>query len=73
MGIGLSRLFSVSRLEDPDVGLETDLSNSMGLFLQKTNIIRDYLEDINEDREFWPQEVTCKILLTKWIKASLDI
>ena len=25
-----------------------DLSNSMGLFLQKTNIIRDYLEDIEE-------------------------
>jgi farnesyl-diphosphate farnesyltransferase len=34
-----------------------DLSNSMGLFLQKTNIIRDYLEDINEKRIFWPREV----------------
>ncbi|KAE8668154.1 Squalene synthase [Hibiscus syriacus] len=39
------------------------LSNSMGLFLQKTNIIRDYLEDINEipkSRMFWPREIWSK-------------
>ena len=35
-----------------------DLSNSMGLFLQKTNIIRDYLEDYVDGRAFWPQEVS---------------
>ncbi|XP_031494362.1 squalene synthase 1-like isoform X4 [Nymphaea colorata] len=57
VGLGLSKLFHASRLEDlaPD-----DLSNSMGLFLQKTNIIRDYLEDINEipkSRMFWPREI----------------
>ncbi|KAH7423069.1 hypothetical protein KP509_12G038000 [Ceratopteris richardii] len=57
VGLGLSRLFHASRLEDfaPD-----NLSNSMGLFLQKTNIIRDYLEDINEiprPRMFWPREI----------------
>ncbi|XP_018121501.1 squalene synthase isoform X2 [Xenopus laevis] len=57
VGIGLSRLFSASELEDPIVGLDTQLSNSMGLFLQKTNIIRDYLEDQTEGREFWPKEV----------------
>ncbi|XP_006864383.1 PREDICTED: squalene synthase isoform X1 [Chrysochloris asiatica] len=57
VGIGLSRLFSASELEDPIVGEDTKLSNSMGLFLQKTNIIRDYLEDQKEGREFWPQEV----------------
>ena len=28
----------------------------MGLFLQKTNIIRDYLEDYVDARAFWPQE-----------------
>ena len=36
------------------------LSNGMGLFLQKTNIIRDYLEDIMEEpapRMFWPRDV----------------
>ena len=29
----------------------------MGLFLQKTNIIRDYLEDLEGGRTFWPDEV----------------
>jgi phytoene/squalene synthetase len=36
------------------------LANDMGLFLQKTNIIRDYLEDIVEEpqpRMFWPKEI----------------
>uniref|UniRef100_A0A3B4FPC2 Squalene synthase n=1 Tax=Pundamilia nyererei TaxID=303518 RepID=A0A3B4FPC2_9CICH len=56
VGIGLSRLFSASQLEDPEVGQDTELANSMGLFLQKTNIIRDYLEDTQEGRAFWPQE-----------------
>nr|XP_032619408.1 squalene synthase-like isoform X2 [Chelonoidis abingdonii] len=57
VGIGLSRLFSASELEDLIVGQDTELANSMGLFLQKTNIIRDYLEDQLEGREFWPREV----------------
>ncbi|XP_036405625.1 squalene synthase isoform X2 [Megalops cyprinoides] len=56
VGIGLSRLFSASQLEDPEVGRDTELANSMGLFLQKTNIIRDYLEDQQEGRAFWPKE-----------------
>lgn len=58
VGVGLSKLFSASKLEDPEVGQDTELANSMGLFLQKTNIIRDYLEDMQEGRAFWPQEVT---------------
>jgi hypothetical protein len=29
----------------------------MGLFLQKTNIIRDYLEDLVDGRAFWPREI----------------
>ncbi|KAM9154535.1 squalene synthase-like isoform 2-T3 [Pangshura tecta] len=57
VGIGLSRLFSASELEDVIVGQDTELANSMGLFLQKTNIIRDYLEDQLDGREFWPREV----------------
>lgn len=63
VGIGLSRLFSASQLEDPEVGQDTELANSMGLFLQKTNIIRDYLEDTQEGRAFWPQEVEKKSLV----------
>ncbi|GJN22963.1 hypothetical protein PR202_gb10573 [Eleusine coracana subsp. coracana] len=60
VGYGLSRLFHAAGTEDlaPD-----SLSNAMGLFLQKANIIRDYLEDINEipkSRMFWPREIWCK-------------
>ena len=57
MGIGLSQLFAASGLEKEEVGQDHHLANSMGLFLQKTNIIRDYLEDIVQGREFWPREV----------------
>lgn len=54
VGIGLSRLFAASGKEDAWFATCDDLANSMGLFLQKTNIIRDYLEDINDNRIFWP-------------------
>ena len=57
VGIGLSRLFAASGLEDEVVARDQRLANSMGLFLQKTNIIRDYLEDVIQGRRFWPQEV----------------
>ena len=58
VGIGLSRLFSGSKLESAEVGKDERLANNMGLFLQKTNIIRDYLDDVQQGREFWPKEVT---------------
>lgn len=60
VGIGLTELFAESGLEDADVGKQVALANSMGLFLQKTNIIRDYLEDVNEGRIFWPDAVWSK-------------
>ena len=57
VGHGLSRLFSASGLEDGDLQLQERLSNSMGLLLQKTNIIRDYLEDLQAGRTWWPEEI----------------
>lgn len=39
------------------VATDLETSNSMGLFLQKTNIIRDYLEDYVDKRAWWPQDV----------------
>jgi farnesyl-diphosphate farnesyltransferase len=57
VGIGLSRLFAQSGLEAAEVGEREALANSMGLFLQKTNIIRDYLEDLEDGRIFWPRQV----------------
>jgi len=57
VGIGLSGLFSASGVEALRLKDEKVISNSMGLFLQKTNIIRDYHEDLHADRTFWPSEV----------------
>lgn len=57
VGHGLSGLFAGSGLEDPNLAKELDVSNSMGLFLQKTNIIRDYLEDLHQARTWWPKEI----------------
>lgn len=56
VGEGLSRLFSESGVERAWLGDQLSLSNHMGLFLQKTNIIRDYAEDCAEGRHFWPKE-----------------
>ncbi|KAI8063483.1 farnesyl-diphosphate farnesyltransferase [Gongronella butleri] len=57
VGYGLSDLFAASGLEDPSIAKNTTLSNNMGLFLQKTNIIRDYREDLDDGRQFWPKEI----------------
>jgi farnesyl-diphosphate farnesyltransferase len=57
VGEGLSRLFAASRLEPASLATEVQLSDQMGLFLQKTNIIRDFLEDYVDQRAFWPQSV----------------
>ncbi|PNT73952.1 hypothetical protein BRADI_1g04900v3 [Brachypodium distachyon] len=60
VGYGLSRLFHAAGTEN----LASDqLSNSMGLFLQKIHIIGDYFEDISEipkRRMFWPREIWSK-------------
>ena len=58
VGEGLSRLFEATGYESSAVGnVSTTVANTMGLFLQKTNIIRDYLEDYVDGRTFWPKEV----------------
>jgi len=57
VGEGLSRLFHASNLESSVLVKELHLSDQMGLFLQKTNIIRDYLEDYVDGRAFWPQTI----------------
>jgi farnesyl-diphosphate farnesyltransferase len=57
VGEGLSRLFSASGKEGEFLGEQVSLSNSMGLMLQKTNILRDFREDTDEGRVFWPAEI----------------
>lgn len=59
VGHGLTRLFAASGLEDPSIAKDLTLANSMGLFLQKVNITRDYFEDIVQEppRMWWPKDI----------------
>ena len=54
VGYGLSDLFAASGRESESLPRYREEANAMGLFLQKTNIIRDYPEDLAEGRVFWP-------------------
>lgn len=60
VGEGLSKSIIAAKFGDPCIGKDLKMSNSMGLFLQKTNIIRDYKEDMKDGRSFWPQEIWSK-------------
>jgi farnesyl-diphosphate farnesyltransferase len=57
VGIGLTRLFYAYKPSSITIVDSDEVSNSMGLFLQKTNIIRDYHEDLFSERSFWPREI----------------
>ena len=57
VGEGLTRFWSASGKEADWLGGQLELSNSMGTLLQKTNIIRDFREDAEERRFFWPREI----------------
>ncbi|CAF1448258.1 unnamed protein product, partial [Didymodactylos carnosus] len=63
VGEGLSQLFVESGLETASVAQDKCLWNSVGLFLQKTNIIGDYFEDCHltgGGRRWWPKEIWSK-------------
>ncbi|KAF4549728.1 Squalene/phytoene synthase-like protein 1 [Elsinoe fawcettii] len=60
VGEGLTRLFVEAKLANPALLKRTDLHESMGQFLQQTNIIRDIREDHDDKRYFWPREVWSK-------------
>jgi farnesyl-diphosphate farnesyltransferase len=54
VGVGLSQIFTTSGNESKDLTKYDNLSVAMGIFLQKTNIIRDIKEDVDESRSWWP-------------------
>jgi farnesyl-diphosphate farnesyltransferase len=60
VGDGLTRLFVESGLANPALLTRPHLSEAMGQFLQKTNIIRDVREDFDDKRRFWPKEIWSK-------------
>ncbi|KAJ3044112.1 bifunctional farnesyl-diphosphate farnesyltransferase/squalene synthase [Rhizophlyctis rosea] len=57
VGLGLTGLFVASGLENPKLENQDKIANEMGLFLQKVNIMKDFLTDVKEGRLFWPEAV----------------
>ncbi|KAL4950893.1 squalene synthase [Aspergillus filifer] len=57
VGEGLTRLFIEAGFVDRALLERKHLYKSMGLLLQKTNIIRDVHEDYVDGRRFWPEEI----------------
>ena len=57
VGQGLTCLFVAHGNEDKMLLTLMKESDEMGMFLQKTNILRDYLEDLTEGRTFWPRDI----------------
>lgn len=57
VGDGLTRLFVESKLANPALLDRPELTESMGQFLQKVNIIRDIKEDYDEGKKWWPKEI----------------
>jgi len=60
VGEGLTRMFVESKFGNPALMERPHLHRSMGLFLQKVNIIRDIREDLDDNRNFWPREIWSK-------------
>lgn len=57
VGQGLTQLFVAHGNENKELLESMKEANEMGLFLQKVNIIRDFLEDLQEGRTFWPRTI----------------
>lgn len=60
VGEGLTRLFVQSELANPKMLERPALTESMGQFLQKTNIIRDIFKDWEVGRRWYPREIWSK-------------
>ncbi len=57
IGQGITRLYVAHGKADKNLLNYMKEADEMGKFLQKTNIIRDYLEDLHEGRTFWPKPI----------------
>ncbi|KAF2175797.1 farnesyl-diphosphate farnesyltransferase [Zopfia rhizophila CBS 207.26] len=60
VGEGVTRLFVEAGLGEATLINHFHLYKSMGLLLQKNNIIRDVREDHDDGRRFWPKEIWSK-------------
>lgn len=58
VGEGLTDLIDMAGFAKFEDGIDKfQLANAMGNFLQKTNITRDYQEDLADGRSFYPKEI----------------
>lgn len=57
VGDALTKMAIVSEFGSPILEKKPELHMAMGLFLQKTNIIRDFREDLDDGRTFYPKEI----------------
>lgn len=78
VGEGLTHLFVEAGMGDKNL-INQPLYRSMGLLLQKNNIIRDVREDFDDDRQFWPREIWSKhidnfedLFDPKFLKSALN-
>ena len=53
----ISQIFSICGKESPPTNSHLELSNSVGRFLEKRDIIGDYREDVDQQRYLWPREI----------------
>ncbi|GBB87343.1 hypothetical protein RclHR1_01380005 [Rhizophagus clarus] len=60
VGIGINDLFNAIGAAVPPTSKNSKIIISMGLFLQKINILRDFMEDLNENRKYWPKQIWSK-------------
>ena len=60
VGESLTAIWSASGKEASWFRDELGLANSMGLLLQKTNMVRDFRKDAEEHRFFWPRKIWAK-------------
>ncbi|CAB5375406.1 unnamed protein product [Rhizophagus irregularis] len=60
VGIGINDLFNAVGAKVPSTSKNSKIIISMGLFLQKINIVRDFTEDLNENRKYWPKQIWTK-------------
>ncbi|KAI1500153.1 farnesyl-diphosphate farnesyl transferase [Biscogniauxia marginata] len=65
VGEGLTRLFVEGQYANPALLDRMELTESMGQFLQKVNIVRDVHEDFLDKRRFWPKDIWSKYV-DKW-------
>ncbi|KAI0400773.1 isoprenoid synthase domain-containing protein [Xylaria palmicola] len=65
VGEGLTRIFVEGGYANPALLERMQLTESMGQFLQKVNIVRDVHEDFVDSRRFWPKAIWSKYV-DKW-------